>query len=478
VFADGKLVGCVGSKIAKLDEDLRRITGQALVDARFRSANAQTAAHVAVTVSILTNPVALGANTPADIARFIRHGEDAVTVFRAPRAGLLLPFVALQQSYSREQFIAAVIDKAGITQPPYQWGTFACTTWLADGAPPQKLAWHLPARTPPVDLADGIARLAPLYLGYLCAHTRPDGLRDGGYRPLTDTLLPEAMAARQIHGGWALALAAAQRRDDDTKHAARTSQATCRRALPSPGLVEDAFLLLTAVALGEITDIERATAARLWSSIDAHGRIRWERAAQNSAEDSRQDYEPPQVLLALAHATAAGATAIDRAALDRALRACKHRFRGRRRWGQVSWLPLALAAWHRVTGDGSLAQDAFEIVDWALQHQQTKSGGFINAEHPDGPDYSTAVYLEGLAAALELAIAVNDTARIARYREAAFAAVRFLDVLTYQERDRSMLPNAARAIGGLRFGLVAGDVRTDFVQHALVALTMLAPLVG
>ncbi|MCE9577972.1 MAG: AMMECR1 domain-containing protein, partial [Deltaproteobacteria bacterium] len=486
IFAEGRVAGCVGAKMISLDADLQRVTAQAIADTRFRGAATRAgAARLAVTVSFLYDGTPLGAWAPEDAAPRLRHGEQAMTVFQGARTALLLPFVALQQSLTPPQFVAELIDKAGITRAPYGWGTYGCTTWLADDAGPRKLVGNLPPRQAPADLADGVARLAPLYLGYLRAHTRADGLRDGAYRPMTDTLLAELEMPRQIHGAWALAVAGAALGDADVIALARRGRDACRARLPSPGLIEDAFLMLSSLALGEVTDVERATAARLWAAIDAQGRIAWDPTPPTGTpaeielarrvRDGRQDYEPPQVVFALAHATRAGATALESAALERGLRECMHRFRGLRRWGQVSWLPMALAAWFRVTHDATLAARAFEVIDWALTHQQAKSGGFVNGEQADGPGYSTGVYLEGVAAALELAVAVGDAPRIARYRAAAARAVDFLDVITYQDRDRPFLPDPARAIGGVRVSRTAGDVRIDFVQHALIAMVTLRP---
>ena len=45
----------------------------------------------------------------------------------------------------------------------------------------------------------------------------------------------------------------------------------------------------------------------------------------------------------------------------------------------------------------------FEIADWLLGYQQDKTGAFINDHQADTPGYTTAVYLEGIAAALALA---------------------------------------------------------------------------
>ena len=88
----------------------------------------------------------------------------------------------------------------------------------------------------------------------------------------------------------------------------------------------------------------------------------------------------------------------------------------------------------------------------------------------------TAVYLEGLVAGLRLALAVADAERTARYARACSRAIQFVDGLIYQERDRPLLPDFDRALGGLRMSQTATDIRIDFVQHALGALIDLQSL--
>jgi hypothetical protein len=108
----------------------------------------------------------------------------------------------------------------------------------------------------------------------------------------------------------------------------------------------------------------------------------------------------------------------------------------------------------------------FEIADWLLGYQQDKTGGFINDHQTGTPGYTTAVYLEGIAAALSIA----DGARRETYIDSCARGFRFLDQLIIQERDRAILPNPDYAIGGLRQGLHYSEVRTDFVQHSLSAM--------
>lgn len=303
---------------------------------------------------------------------------------------------------------------------------------------------------------------------------------------MLDARLTELEVPRQLHGAWALALAGAAHGDAALTALARQGRDACRARLPSPGLVEDAFLLVTALALGEVTGVECATAARLWAAIDAHGRIGWDptpptgtAAAIELAQrvrDGRLDYEPPQVLLALAHATAAGATSIDHA-LARALRACMHRFRGRRLGPGVV---AAHGARGLVPGDGRSDAGRPRVRDHRLgahppaghdrrlhQRRAARWPGLLDRRLPRGRRRRAGARRRGRRRRADR-----------RHRAAAARAVDFLDVLTYQDRDCPFLPAPGRAIGGVRQSRTAGDVRTDFVQHALIALVTLAPNVG
>jgi hypothetical protein len=148
----------------------------------------------------------------------------------------------------------------------------------------------------------------------------------------------------------------------------------------------------------------------------------------------------------------------------------RHRFLYKRSWEQVCWLTQAAVAWWRVDRDAEAARFAFEICDWALTHQSKKTGAFLNGHQPDSPGYTTALYLEALAAGAELAAGLRDRARQRRYLDAYARGTAFIDSLVLQERDAPLLPNPRLAIGGVRTSLVQSEVRVDSVQHALAAL--------
>jgi hypothetical protein len=188
-----------------------------------------------------------------------------------------------------------------------------------------------------------------------------------------------------------------------------------------------------------------------------------------------QNYVPGQVLLALAAAVRTGATDADERKIERAFCYYRHRFRYKRDFGQVSWMSLAAAAWWRLRERREFADFLFEITDFILTFQQTHPeqttpGAFLTDQQPDTPGFTTAVYLEAVASALDVASALSDTARERRYDEAWRLGFAFLDRLIIQDRDSSILPNAEYAVGGLRENLYSGHVRIDFVQHSLAAI--------
>jgi hypothetical protein len=224
-------------------------------------------------------------------------------------------------------------------------------------------------------------------------------------------------------------------------------------------------------------------AARLLESIDRHGRVStWgppARAEHDESEDEEpqaefdpeelQSYVPGHVLLALAAAARIGLIAAEQPKIHQAFRFYRHRFRYRRDFGQVSWLALAFSAWSKLVSNREWADFVFEIVDWILQFQHARTGGFMTDHQPDTPGFTTAVYLEAVGAALHLAKQFSPE-RQGRYEDAWRRGFCFLDRLVIQDRDESLLPNPGYAVGGVREGLYLSHVRIDFVQHALAAI--------
>jgi orotate phosphoribosyltransferase len=481
VYIDGRLRGCMGLAIRKLDDDLHRIVAAALDDQRFDPAKPVAADAVAVSVSLLFNPLEIGYAPPEEVVNYYRHGDQTLMAYHADRVGMLLPFVASFWNYDAVSFANAVLQKGGITGPPYNWCRFDSATWLADseGVWPTVGGFPLPQKQlPPIN--DLIAKHRDLHLRYLLKHLRDDGTFYSAYQPFQNRLLEYVDVARLAHGAWVLARAQTLIGGEEINQAAgKVIDSLLDKAVheagevwldnPSSSVAELSFLLL---ALSNLPDSDprrsliKDLANTLWRCVELpHGRIATHR--QPDASDAFQDYFPGQVLLALATACKANASIIDEQRLHRSFQYYRHRFRYKRHFGQVTWLLQAFSKWWQVTGDTDLAAMVFEIADWLLGYQQDKTGAFINDHQSNTPGYTTAVYLEGLAAAIPVAA---GTDRYQTYSDSFARGAAFLDQLIIQERDRDILPNLDFALGGLRQGLQYSEIRTDFVQHSLSAI--------
>jgi AMMECR1 domain-containing protein len=74
----------------------------------------------------------MGQAPPEEIVSYYRHGEQALMVYQGQQFGLLLPFVASAWNLDAVSYANAVLEKAGLSEPPYYWCRFDCTTWLAN----------------------------------------------------------------------------------------------------------------------------------------------------------------------------------------------------------------------------------------------------------------------------------------------------------------------------------------------------------
>lgn len=464
VYIDGHLRGCMGHRVRSLDNDLKKIVPAALDDERFAGRPAIDADAVAVTVSFLFDPLQIGHAPPEEVVNYYRHGEQTLMVYQGDRVGLLLPFVASLWNLDAVSFAKSVIQKAGLSEPPYYWCRYDCATWFAgsEGVGPT-IGGFVVTKNDLPPLKELIERHSKLHLGYLLKHLREDGTFFSGYQPFQNRLFEAVDVARQAHGAWVLARAYRSFGGDEVKTAADN---VINNLLPKAldTVSETSFLLLALSNLSENDPRHprlKDLAAALWQSIELpHGRI--------STPELFQDYFPGQVLLALA--VASEHNMIDEERLHRSFRYYRHRFRYKRHFGQVTWLLQAFSKWWQVTQEREFAEIVFEIADWLLGYQQDKTGAFINDHQSDTPGYTTAVYLEGIAAALQVAASLADNTRHEAYFDSLTRGFGFLDRLIIQERDQSMLPNIDYALGGLRQGLHYSEIRTDFVQHSLSAI--------
>ncbi len=488
VYINGHLRGCMGASISSrgLDDDIRRLSQAALDDVRFGEQVPLEPSAVAVTVSLLFNPLEIGKLLPEEVVPYYRHGQQTLMVYRGDSLGLLLPFVAATHNIERADFPRSVIEKAGLTEPPYYWCRVDCATWLADALGVSPLVGGFRSQKNSTPSRDELLNYyAPLQAAYLLRQQHETGYLYSSYEPFQNRLYERTDLPRLAHGAWVLARAHRILGGDDLGRAAAAAVDYLLKSAresdaglwlesgdEAASVSEISFLLLALSNLAS-GDPRRAMMDHLSATLvrmcQPQGRISTHRDP-SAATDAFQDYFPGQALLALATAAADTSATIDDSQLRRSFIYYRHRFRHQRHFGQVTWLMQAFSKWWQVTRAAEFAEFVFAVGDWLLGYQQKKTGAFINDHQPDTPGYTTAVYLEGIGAAVRLAAALDDKARYQKYSESFVQGFGFLDQLIIQARDESLLPNGEFAAGGLRQGLYYSEVRTDFVQHSLSAI--------
>lgn len=496
IYRHRHLVGCMGKEVHDLDQDLQVLAEAALQDGRFgHDGDAQTLDGLTLKVSLLHSPLELGAYEPDEVMTPVRFGEQALLVHQGEKDAILLPDFPVTANYSEKAYVAALLEKAGITQAPYAWRRYECSTWLDDGENLHHLVKGFPLQSnADRDMVNRLPLLRRWWMQYIQRQQRQGGAMDFYYLPFAHQLDGTQDNVRAAHAAWMLTRAQGAGLEGldseklDTLFVylqgfvcteggryclAETGQASEHKY---DSLAGTALWLMAWCARGKaVSPADAALAAglaeTLWCAFDRHGRIENYLFPDPSyPQDAYQDYIPGQVLLALALACHAGFTSCDTEKLDKALAYYWHRFCYKRRADQVGWLVQAWFAWWQVNRREALLEQLVGMVDWILQFQSKREGGFTTWQQQDGrADYLTAVYLEAVAAAAQAMQRSGDLRRYQAYREACLQGFAFLDSLTLQQRDQPILPDVVWAEGGIRQNPVSSSVRVDFSQHALSA---------
>lgn len=495
VLFKGQLQGCMGKSIKHLDEDVCILARAVLADQRFtKQFNAENVDQLVLKIYLLHAPLELGAYQPDEVMAPVRFCEQALMAHQGDKSGILLPDVPILFNYDEKAYVAEVLDKAGITRPPYAWLRYDCQSWLDDGHQVYPLQKAFPCSNLTQIESAQLPALAQLWASYIQRQCLEDGSFYFFYTPFANQLQQIQDKVRTAHTLWVLIRAQqAQLSSVDPTQLAATlsflktglrknaekiwlSEATSPEDVKNDTVAGSALLLmaLSAHQLRSLEDTELASslAQLLWKAIDQHGRVRCFIHGDKlpaKEDEPYQDYIGGQTLLALALAVKAGLTHIERTQWTKALRYYQHRSQYKRRADLVSWLTQGLGACWQLEPQTNLATTIFALVDWVLAYQSQQDGGFTTRQQTGRPDYMTAVYLEAVGVALTIAKQIKDQLLIERYQRACDLGFAFLDKQTVQARDASVLPNLAWAEGGLRQSTTHSTMRIDFTQHALSA---------
>jgi orotate phosphoribosyltransferase/AMMECR1 domain-containing protein len=496
ILSGKRLLGCMGKQVTDMDADLRILAEAALHDERFANTlTAEELGGLTVKISLLYSPLELGAYQPDEIMMPVRFAEQALMVYQGEREALLLPDWPVTAGYDEKGYVEALLDKAGITEGPYAWRRYECSTWLDDGQDVQLLEKGFPRQSAAErDMESRLPLLCDQWAGYIQRQQTEQGNMHFYYQPFAHQVTGVMDNVRAAHAAWVLLRARQQgmagvdtakldallvylkgfvQRDAGKCWLAETANPAERRYDTLAG----ASLLLMALSSQDQCSLEDASLAAelaetLWGAIGQHGRIGnyiYPDAAY--PQDAYQDYIPGQVLLALALACQAGLSKPDVAKLKLAQSCYWHRFQYKRRADQISWFAQAWVACWQMERRPEWLEQAHAMCEWLVQFQSQQDGGFTTWQQSDGrADYLTAVYLEAIAAvASAMHTAGHEEWRYRNFVEACQRGFCFLDSLTVQERDKSVLPYLEWAQGGVRQSQVNSTIRVDFNQHALSA---------
>ena len=140
-----------------------------------------------------------------------------------------------------------------------------------------------------------------------------------------------------------------------------------------------------------------------------------------------------------------------------------------------------MAYWHayQATKDTEYAEAIFEMNDWLICIQDIDdcetpdiAGRFYRYEHAfNGPPHSssTAVYVEGLAYAYDLAKSFGHKSRCEAYIDSIRYGLRSLFQLQYRTENSFYLTKKDRVLGGIRTTVTDNQIRCDNTQHTIMA---------
>jgi hypothetical protein len=149
--------------------------------------------------------------------------------------------------------------------------------------------------------------------------------------------------------------------------------------------------------------------------------------------------------------------------------------------GLFCWVGMAWARMARIEKDPKMRDTyknlGYSHADAVITHQWTPERKGFFADYLGAADNSrpprttpTSARAESLAENYLTAKYFGDASRQKKYGAALMQALHFVVENQYSDQNSWYLPNAAKARGGVRGGLIANDIRIDYNQHALGAM--------
>lgn len=154
----------------------------------------------------------------------------------------------------------------------------------------------------------------------------------------------------------------------------------------------------------------------------------------------------------------------------------------------VPWQTMSLYHLYLLTGDEKYMDALFVLNDELIKMQNTDAkpyadflGRFYDPEHPEygvPASSSTAIYVEGLCYAYEIARIAKDTERMFEYKKAIILGSHSLMNLQFTGPDMYYLGRPERVEGAIRSSETNNSIRVDNTQHTIDAFNKIINLFG
>jgi orotate phosphoribosyltransferase/AMMECR1 domain-containing protein len=478
------MIGCWTSFRPGPDDMIREATIGAWNDKRWKRRSDLSLADIDIVVSVFRLAEILGSVSIEHAAFKVRLGKDSLAVAKDKKSSILLSYIPCHNSWSKKEMAEHLLRKAGISEPPFYWTTYATRSWLGRSGQVSVLDSGYPRRRNS-DEAFPYRATVRLLANYIVDKIGPYGLPDYCYYPVFNRTVPADSAARVILALEALMHAGDFLEDPALRKTALSGLRHCcehitnQQRVPRLELAEticgaaaEVFLINAVYQSGERNLREmpavKSLVSKLRGFFHSDGAITWQREGRRLESDL--DLFPGSALrMAASVAEVEGPGALP-PSLDEHLSWNRRRFGLRHSWGMVFWQTQGWAALNGLTGAEPMATFVYELADWAIRYQLDKSGAFLVDYAPEGPGFHTACVLEALADAWSVARRAGETERERNYRQAWVRGMRFMERLIIRDDDRFAMPEPAKSLGGVRQSLTSSAVRIDYVAHTLLAL--------
>ena len=488
-YQAGRLLSCWLSWNSSLSVAVRRAAVQAWHLGNLPQPSREALGNFSVLLTLLDRPRSLGELTAAAVAGAFDLGREALVASAGKRSAAVFPHFVCHHGWSARQTAEMALRKANIAPTATAaWVAYRANSWLIGEKPdgqPAPLQHGFPRRSPsPRFTTDSIRQSATEIAEYLANQINTDGLPAYLYDPVDNASVRAGAIGRIIFALDALCEAGAALHNERWAEMGRNGLQLCLDRLEVAGgqarMDLEGFSgssaafceLLAALACWLRPSLQNPSAVALARQV--HGLFRPDGMISEVAEGFRMGTDPdilPGVALVAVgrHAQHTGADS-EMPTLEVQLAWYRRRFRLCRPWAMVGWQMQGWSVINEIAAPPGAVDFVFEMADWAIRSQLDSNGAFLTDLALVEPGFHTAYVAEGVAAAWRLALCGGYRKRADHYAGSWMRSMQFMDTLVLRSTDSALLPNPAKALGGVRASAIDARLRVDYAAHHLRAL--------